>query len=69
MVDKFDIIQDEPYNAKEQKGLGAGGPEEEEILVQEVGTTVNLSDPNSQEGVEIIEDGSAIIGEQETQPI
>ena len=69
MVDKFDSIQDEPYNAKEPKGLGAGGPEEEEILVQEVGTTVNLSDPNSQEGVEIIEDGSAIIGEQETQPI
>jgi len=64
MVDKYDSIQDTPYEAREPKALGPGGVEEGDIQVEEVGTTVDLEnagDPN----IEIIEDGSAIIGEED----
>ena len=64
MVDKFDSTADTPYLAREPKGLGPGGPEEEDVQVEEVGTTVNL-DTNGEPNVEIVEDGSAIIGEEE----
>jgi hypothetical protein len=64
MVDKFDSTADTPYLAREPKGLGPGGPEEEDVQVEEVGTTVNL-DTKGEPNVEIVEDGSAIIGEEE----
>ena len=64
MVDKFDSTADTPYLAREPKGLGPGGPEEEDVQVEEVGTTVNL-DTNGEPNVEIVEDGSAIIGEED----
>ena len=65
MVDKFDSTVDTPYLAREPKGLGPGGIEEEDVQVEEVGTTVDL-ETDGQPNVEIIEDGSAIIGEEES---
>jgi hypothetical protein len=63
MVDKYDSIQDTPYEAREPNPE-AGGRAEDDVQVEEVGTTVDLEnagDPN----IEIIEDGSAIVGEEE----
>ena len=63
MVDKYDSIQDTPYLAREPNPE-AGGRAEDDVQVEEVGTTVDLQvegEPN----VEIVEDGSAIVGEQD----
>ena len=63
MADKFDSTADTPYLARE-----AGGPEEDDVQVEETGTTVDLTN-NVDENVEIEADGSAIINpEEELQP-
>jgi len=63
MVDKYDSIQDTPYLAREPNPE-AGGRAEDFVEVEEVGTTVDL-EVNGEPNVEIIEDGSAIVGEEE----
>ena len=63
MVDKYDSIQDTPYLAREPNPE-AGGRAEDDVQVEEVGTTVDL-EVNGEPNVEIIEDGSAIVGEEE----
>ena len=63
MVDKYDSIQDTPYLAREPNPE-AGGRAEDDVQVEEVGTTVDL-EINGEPNVEIIEDGSAIVGEEE----
>ena len=63
MVDKYDSIQDTPYLAREPNPE-AGGRAEDDVQVEEVGTTVDLENAGEQ-GVEIIEDGSAIVGEED----
>ena len=63
MVDKFNSTADIPYLAKDAKTVGAGGPDV--IEVQDVGEEIQLGDQLEEANVEIIEDGSAIIGEQE----
>jgi chaperonin GroES len=63
MVDKFDSIQDTPYLAREPNPE-AGGRAEDDVQVEEVGTTVDL-EVNREPNVEIVEDGSAIVGEED----
>ena len=63
MVDKFDSIQDTPYLAREPNPQ-AGGREEDDVQVEEVGTTVDL-ETNGEANVEIIDDGSAVVGEED----
>ena len=63
MVDKFDSIQDTPYLAREPNPE-AGGRVEDDVQVEEVGTTVDL-EVNGEPNVEIVEDGSAIVGEED----
>ena len=63
MVDKFDSIQDTPYLAREPNPE-AGGRAEDDVQVEEVGTTVDL-EVNGEPNVEIVEDGSAIVGEED----
>ena len=63
MVDKFDSIQDTPYLAREPNPE-AGGREEDDVQVEEVGTTVDL-ETNGEANVEIIDDGSAVVGEED----
>jgi len=64
MVDKFDSIQDTPYLAREPNPQ-AGGREEDDVQVEEVGTTVDL-ETNGEANVEIIDDGSAVVGEEDS---
>ena len=62
MVDKFDSTLDNPAD-------GPAKPDDSErIDIEEVGTTVNL-DTDSDTDVEIIEDGSAIIGAEQVSPV
>jgi len=63
MVDKFDSIQDTPYLAREPNPQ-SGGREEDDVQVEEVGTTVDL-ETNGEANVEIIDDGSAVVGEED----
>ena len=61
MVDKFDSTLDNPAD-------GPAKPDDkEQIEIEEVGTTVNL-DTDSDTDVEIIEDGSAIVGQEDALP-
>jgi len=60
MVDKYDSTADIPYLARDE----AGGPSEDDVQVEETGTTVDL-ETSSEPNVEIIEDGSAIIAEED----
>ena len=61
MVDKFDSTLDNPAD-------GPAKPDDkEQIEIEEVGTTVNL-DTDSDTDVEIIEDGSAIVGQEDVLP-
>jgi hypothetical protein len=60
MVDKYDSTADTPYLARDE----AGGPSEDDVQVEETGTTVDL-ETSSEPNVEIIEDGSAIIAEED----
>ena len=63
MVDKFDSSADTPYLTKDAKAVGAGGPDVIEVV--DVGEEIQLGDQLEEANVEIIEDGSAIVGEQE----
>ena len=63
MVDKYNSTADTPYLARDAKTVGAGGPDV--IEVQDVGEEIQLGDQLDEVNVEIIEDGSAIVGEQE----
>ena len=60
MVDKYDSTADTPYLARDE----AGGSNEDDVQVEETGTTVDLETSNEPD-VEINEDGSAIIGQEE----
>ena len=60
MVDKYDSTADTPYLARDE----AGGANEDDVQVEETGTTVDL-ETSSEPNVEIIEDGSAIVGEED----
>jgi len=63
MVDKFDSTSRNPSDIIDAKALGSGG--DDRIDIEEVGTQVdiNLSPDQVEDSVEIIEDGSAIVGE------
>ena len=63
MVDKFDSTSRNPSDIIDAKTLGPGG--DDRIDIEEVGTqvNVNLSPDQVEDSVEIIEDGSAIVGE------
>ena len=61
MVDKYNSTSDDP-NEDNQRITSA----DDRIEVEETGTTVNL-DTSSDPNIEIIEDGSAIVGQQDTQ--
>jgi hypothetical protein len=65
MVDKFDSTSRNPSDIVDAKALGPGG--DDTIDIEEVGTQVevNLSPDQIEDSVEIIEDGSAIVGEEE----
>ena len=61
MVDKYNSTSDDP-NEDNQRITSA----DDRIEVEETGTTVDL-DTSSDPNIEIIEDGSAIVGQQDTQ--
>ena len=63
MADKFDSTADVPYLARDAKAIGPGG--DEDLKAEDVGTEVDLEQPETEADIEIIEDGSAIVGEQE----
>jgi hypothetical protein len=65
MVDKFNSSSRNPSDINDAKALGAGG--DDKLDIEEVGTQVdvNLSPDQIEDSVEIIEDGSAIVGEVE----
>ena len=65
MVDKFDSTSRTPSDIADAKALGPGG--DDTIDIEEVGTQVDvdLSPDQVEDSVQIIEDGSAIIGEEE----
>tara|TARA_R100001440_G_scaffold29094_1_gene46636 strand:+ start:4865 stop:7324 length:2460 start_codon:yes stop_codon:yes gene_type:complete len=65
MVDKFNSTSRNPSDITDAKSLGAGG--DDKIDIEEVGTQVqvDLSPDQVEDSVEIIEDGSAIVGEEE----
>ena len=60
MVDKYNSTSDDP-NEDNQRITSA----DDRIEVEETGTTVDL-DTSSDPNIEIIEDGSAIVGQQDT---
>jgi hypothetical protein len=63
MAEKFDSTADVPYLARDAKTVGPGGGED--LQAEDVGTTVDLTQDSSEPNVEIIEDGSAVINEEE----
>ena len=62
MAEKFDSTADVPYLARDVKTVGPGGGED--LQAEDVGTTVDIEQTNDAPNVEIIEDGSAVVGEQ-----
>ena len=66
MVDKFNSTSRNPTDIDDAKAIGAGGGDDK-LDIEEVGTQVdvNLSPDQIEDSVEIIEDGSAIVGEVE----
>ena len=56
MVDKFDSIQDTPYLARE-----GGEVDDSDIMVEETGTTVDLTGGPMDPAIQVEDDGSAII--------
>ena len=65
MVDKFNSTSRNPSDVTDAKSLGAGG--DDKIDIEEIGTQVQVDLPPDQveDSVQIIEDGSAIVGEEE----
>jgi len=66
MVDKFNSTSRNPSDVTDAKSLGAGG--DDKIDIEEIGTQVQVDLPPDQveDSVQIIEDGSAIINEEES---
>jgi hypothetical protein len=64
MAEKFDSTADVPYLARDAKTIGPGGGED--LQAEDVGTTVDITEGQDQIDIEIAEDGSAIIGAEET---
>ena len=65
MVDKFDSSAPTPYLARDAKAVGPGG--DEDLKAEDIGTTVQLDQSEIEPNVEIVSDGSAVVGEQEGQ--
>ena len=65
MVDKFDSSAPTPYLARDAKAVGPGG--DEDLKAEDTGTTVQLDQSEIEPNVEIVDDGSAVVGEQEEQ--
>ena len=63
MAEKFDSTADVPYLARDAKTVGPGGGED--LLAEDVGTTVDLVQTDETPDVEIMDDGSATVGEEE----
>ena len=63
MAEKFDSTADVPYLARDAKTVGPGGGED--LLAEDVGTTVELTQSDETPDVEIMDDGSATVGEEE----
>jgi len=63
MVDKFNSSSRDPSDINDAKAIGPGG--DDKIDIEEVGSQieVNLSPDQVEDSVEIIEDGSAIVGD------
>jgi hypothetical protein len=63
MVDKFNSSSRDPSDINDAKAIGPGG--DDKIDIEEVGSQieVNLSPDQIEDSVEIIEDGSAIVGD------
>ena len=64
MAEKFDSTADVPYLARDAKTIGPGGGED--LQAEDVGTTVDVTEGQDQIDIEIAEDGSAVIGAEET---
>ena len=67
MAEKFDSTADVPYLARDAKTVGPGGGED--LLAEDVGTTVDLVQTDETPDVEIMDDGSATVGEEEKPPV
>ena len=67
MAEKFDSTADVPYLARDAKTIGPGGGED--LLAEDVGTTVDLVQTDETPDVEIVDDGSAVVGEEEQTPL
>jgi len=67
MVDKFDSTADTPYLARDAKTVGPGGGED--LLAENVGTTVDVENQQAELDVEIIDDGSAIVGKDNEETV
>jgi hypothetical protein len=65
MVDKFNSTSRNPSDIADAKAIGPGG--DDKLDIEEVGTQVdiNLSPDQVEDSVEIIEDGSAIVGAED----
>ena len=63
MAEKFDSTADVPYLARDAKTVGPGGGED--LLAEDVGTTVDLVQTDETPDVEIMDDGGATVGEEE----
>ena len=67
MAEKFDSTADVPYLARDAKTVGPGGGED--LLAEDVGTTVDLVQADETPDVEIMDDGSATVGDEEKPPV
>ena len=67
MAEKFDSTADVPYLARDAKTVGPGGGED--LLAEDVGTTVDLVQTAETPDVEIMDAGSATRGEEEKPPV
>ena len=63
MAEKFDSTAETPYLARDAKTIGPGGGED--LKAEDVGTTVDILQDQEEPNVEIVEDGSAIVGEED----
>ena len=63
MAEKFDSTAETPYLARDAKTIGPGGGED--LKAEDVGTTVDILQNQEEPNVEIVDDGSAIVGEED----
>jgi len=67
MAEKFDSTADVPYLARDAKTIGPGGGED--LQAEDLGTEVDLVQTDESPDVEIMDDGSATVGEEEKPPV